>query len=424
MRLLPLFLLVACGPALHTDAGQIGIALPNMIDPATDGVPNAFLVGTTADYVLTCAGDCPEGTPEVAPCFTQTVEGAATLGASTLSFDAAGEVVWRFTAMPCPANDLGWVPTDDAITLTAVDPAGVTGHFAHVYEEWAGSYIAAGLLRLEAPEGWLPAAGAPAYVFADRDVGVFPRLWTSAGDAVAFPHDDAVLSSTPPAVTFEVDSATVRIGAGDSSAVSLTVAGTTLSMGEVIGVDPGEAVAMDLAVAYSVGEGGTDTPSAARAVVWDGEGNPVFGAPVTWTFDRDMDLSIFGDAFADYAMLGDACVPPSADYGPQTAMLTARYGELSASIPLAWTPRFEPGDDAEWETSPTCGTTFGGEDEEDTGTPAQEKGRCGCGTGAAPGLLPAVLAMAAARRRRITPPRSPSGRPGSPPSNPPCFGNS
>ncbi|MFZ5479567.1 MAG: hypothetical protein ACOZNI_22570 [Myxococcota bacterium] len=407
MRILPaIVLLSACGPSFYTDGGQVGVALANVIEGGADGAPSPFLAGTRVVPALTCAADCPEGLGDVTACFSLAVEGPAALDGDAVVLEGAGDVVWRFTPVACDANDLGWAPAEDAVTVPVLAADDVAGTLSPVYEEMAADLVADGALRLLAPEGWVPAAGEPVLVAADRHVSVFPRLRTIAGEPVAWSTDGASLAAADvrgDAPEFAgVES--VRLGPGDAATLTLSTAGATFEVGEVEGVDAGDVASLELALAYSLAEDGADTPVAARVVARDEAGSPVFGMPVVWETDREMALAFFGEPAPDYAWVTDGCVPPSEAFGPQTATLTARLGELSASATLAWTPRTEPGDDAEWVKDPSCATRL--ELPEDAPATVEEGSRsCGCGTGAAPGL--AVLAIAAALNSRRSAPGSP-----------------
>jgi len=92
-----------------------------------------------------------------------------------------------------------------------------------------------------------------------------------------------------------------------------------------------------------------------RAVTWNGAGELIFGAPVTWSATR-MVTQVGADAGlpgGDYALLKDLCHDPVKEAGGATSTVTASLGLLSASKSLSWTVR-DPGDAEQWAADAAC----------------------------------------------------------------------
>ena len=126
------------------------------------------------------------------------------------------------------------------------------------------------------------------------------------------------------------------------------------------------------------------TPSAARAVIHDKDGELVMGAPVTWHIQALLatpgpSASVPG---ADYVTFSDVCTDPATTVGPQRARLTASVGGHTASKVLTWTPRAQSEPREGWTRDPEC------------------EGPCGCDTGTAENAGGAGLLLAAALLRR------------------------
>lgn len=402
MRLVPpSLLLAACGtPHFTSEGGQLSIEAPGLLDLETGGADNPVLAGTTFVPKIGLPGGAPEGA-DIGACFTDSFEGPIAGDRSGLAFLEAGTAVWTFTAVPCAAEDLGFAPVDDRLVVEVVGADDVEGALVATLEEAAEDFVADGTGHGTFPEGWVPAPGEPWRLVAGGTVAVYPRLATvDGGLPVAWQGQGAVvapevLEGPVDVVRFENGTAYVQAAAGAEAGLVLAVGGTEVDAGTVVGVDVSEAASMEVAVLYAVGEEG-DAPFAARAVVRDAEGNPLFGAPVAWSVDGALAVAPGGEGLPDYVSFSDACLPPSENYGPRTATLRATLGDLAAELDLAWTPRTEPGDDAGWELDPACVVAQVDPLPEDDAT------ACACGTATLPGAtLPGLLAaLALARRRR------------------------
>ena len=156
----------------------------------------------------------------------------------------------------------------------------------------------------------------------------------------------------------------LRLEANASADISLRVGEQTWPAGSVLGVAEDELASLDIAAAFVPEEheaSDVRSPWAARAILRDGEGHPVFGAPVTWGV-RHGELAVEpgpGENTLlpgpDYAWVTDTCTKPSRMVGERHATLTADYGALSDALDLTWTLTEDMvGEDEGWEPNPHC----------------------------------------------------------------------
>lgn len=396
-----LALLAGCTPTLNTEHAQVDVEVPGIVQLHSSNVANVWLEGTWALSTLVCATEtCPEGDWRPEDCFLQEVTGPGTLATDgTFTVDGPGEVRWTLTARACPANDLGWAPTDDALSVTGVAATDVTrAYLTGPLEEALDELVAGGMASAEVPAGWLPEEGEPWRILEGATVTAAARLGTAEG-GVAWQGSDARLSigSAAPAEGLVTGDGSVVLAAPDAPAdVVLELAGGTFPLGGIERASAEDAVALEVVPVYLLGDAGSSLPYGARAVVWDAAGAPLFGAPVTWTVDGD--LATGGTGFTtgtEYVAIAD-CLAPSDGVGPRTATLTATWNGLSASAPLSWTQRDAPEEDGDWTIPSACVP----EEAAPVVTEGEEKTGCGCATGGGlGGLLPIALATLAARRR-------------------------
>ncbi len=325
-------------------------------------------------------------------------------GVDCVHLQQPGEVEWSLEPVACEAFEEDAAPVSDRVLFTVVGASDVSAHV----DQWAERQALEGLDLQPADvltEASLVAEGEPFRLLEDAELRLFVRLWDEERQqAVAWRETDGQVEVV--ATAGEVDLldedalatgwVELRMGAGSKAVVKLTVHGETWEAGTLVATPPDELASLDLVVGYlSDGEGEEERiPWAARAVVLDSSGNPVFGAPVEWSTEGtelalepglDADLHLPGD---DYAWVLDSCTPPSERLPDRAAVLSARYGTLEDSVEMSWTYTSDlDEDEAEWEPDENCASASG----------------CGCSSRGArrSGLtLLGLAAMALGVRRR------------------------
>lgn len=432
MKPLPLLLLAACTPTWNTNDGWLSIQAPGMVDLGIAGTANRVLTGTTVSPVLVCASECPEGLVDVDACFDQAVSGEVTGDpeAGEITFEGEGGVTWTFTPTRCDASDLGYEPGRDRLDLVVAPASWPGGTFASPIEGAMASAVSAGTARATLPTGWVPATGEPWLLLENETATLFPRLVGPDSLPVAWQSSTAILESVPfdgVSLTMDEGRVATTLQAGAAASIALVLTAGTFDLGQVQAIAATEATSLEIVPVYVDNEKGGEDPAGARAVLWSSAGKPIYGAPTEWTVDGGL---VAGAQLSsgDYVTLTD-CLAPSEASGPRTATLTATWGSLSATTTLSWTSTEEAGSDDGWVADPACGGDTGGDSGgdsggddsgddsgdpgddsgagDDTGAPADgggkaDEGGCGCaGTGgAAPGMLGALVGLAAIARRR------------------------
>lgn len=416
-------LLLACVPTWTTQGGWLSVQAPGLVDVGGAGAANRVMTGTTVTPSLSCASGCPEGTFDLDACWTQAVRGAISGDPATgpVTFEGEGSVTWTFTPQGCDATSLGYAPERDRLELVVVPASWARGRLAGAVEEALEDAVATGAARAEIPDGWVPALDEPWLLLEGQAASLFPRLLGSDGGDVAWQAEGATVLAAPAdgVSALQADGAvTITMDPGTEATLSLELPAGSFYLGQIRAVAASEAASMTIVPAYGTNAEGGEAPLGARAVVLDAAGTPLFGAPVAWTVDGDLEVDAFV-AGGDYVELVD-CRPPSEGYGARTATLQASWNGLSASAALSWTARLEPGSDEAWTADPACPTEDTGVDDtgvDDTGDGADDSGAaddtgvgggkggegCGCGAPAAPGAAGLLLAMGALARRRRTP---------------------
>ena len=418
---------IACTPVLKTEQGQLELRDTTSVVRGTCGrlrEPAPLLVGTRWCPVLACDDGLPGcvidedpptllATDDVAACFDHEVVGATADGAC-LRVDAPGELRWTFTAVDCPANNLGFFPSDDALVLPVVETTEVFARLDVPGDAFARrSLVAADGKPL--PTALQLAPGDVAHVLADAPVQLAAVLTHPELGDVGWNPADFTLRAVVDDVErpLEHDALGVielTLAAGEHMELWLERGDETLALGEVEGVAAEALTSLEVIAGFTGDEEDPGIPFGARAVARAGE-RIVYGVPVDWTVTEGV-LPLWRDAERpwgpDYIAVVDEdglrChAPPEKERKRFRARLRATHGELKAEGILEWSEdpeedgsfgqevaEFFKGDGA--QRSPLCeGPGFADEG-------------CGCKSGGEGRLGALVLLLLGLRLRR--PPRT------------------
>ena len=404
-------------PDFESEEGQLTFQTPGLHVGGSGGFSNqvGVLEGTpicaecTEAHVTLPEGSevelsCGDGGEyDALACFDQDVtdgyldEGGCVIG------DGPGAVTWSFTPTDCALDDLGAQLVPDQVEFRFVDLEEVAGEVDQWLEDSAAEMYEAGLLSQPDGSGFDASLrnpdGDPFRVVADEPFVFRVRLvegdsgepvaWTSQEGAVAVV---TTVGGEVSVIDLGIGSAELTLPEGSEAEITLTLGEQTWSAGRVIGVAPSAVRSLDLVAAvYAEGQDGAGTPYAARAVLRDAEGRPVYGAPVSWKViggKLAMAETFLDLPGADYVELADACIDP-ADTAPRSMTLKASYRGHSDRVQLSWDPvdPEETPDSEGWAPHESC------------------TGGCSCradGPSATPAALVAVLGcLGALIRRRI-----------------------
>jgi len=291
--------------------------------------------------------------------------------------DQPGMIEWRVGA---PCDDLD-APTDRA-WIEIVRPEDVAAEPLL----WPDRAIARAGGAVQGA-ALTPELRPPLRIVANAQIVLPVRLYTPAdGHVVAWTDGEVAVTTTQGrAPVADLDPALNLVTFADTVAdATFKVGSTTWPIGQVIGVPPESAATLAIAVGFAPEDAGA-APVFARAVAHDGDGAALLGLPVTWTIDGEARLAVEPTLPGpDYILVDDNCLPPEQRGGPRQATISARHGDLSATLDLRWTGvAGEP--DPKWEPPDNCPDTAG----------------CGCRsqTGGSPALS-GLLGLLALRRRR------------------------
>lgn len=324
--------------------------------------------------------------------------------ATCLLLEDPGEVTWSLNAEDCDAPFTeGDAPVDDRVVFEVVALDDVSAHV----DQWPERKALDGL-DLEPPgvltDAILVSEGEAFRLLEDAEVYLFLRAWDEGRQQPAawYPDDGEVtvdsLVGDVQVLSAGLDPGWVglKLGPDAVAELSLEIRGQRMVAGTVQAVSADELASLDVVAGFISHREGTDerTPWAARAVVLDAEGRPVFGTPVSWSVEGPPMVLEPGPHSStrfpggDYAWIEDGCTPPAKQLGERTATLSASYEELSDSLELTWTVTEDMVDlEADWSADDRCGG-----------------GCAGCASGGGAGGLAWVLGLLAGalglRRRR------------------------
>jgi len=339
-------------PGLHVGgsggfANQVGVLEGTPICTECTKAQLTLAEGDVADF--SCGDDSEY---DALACFDQDVEAGHLDGDGCVNGDGSGAVTWTFTPTDCALAELGVELLPDQVEFRFVDPEVVEGGVDQWLEVAATELYEAGLLAqpdgsgfdesLRNPDGepFRVVAGEP-FVFRVR------LIEETSGEPVAWASQDGSIEVNTTAgdqvsvIEIGTGFAELAIPEGSEAEIGLTVGERTWSAGRVVGVPPSTVDSLVVVGAvYAEGQEGAGTPYAARAVLRDDQGRPVYGAPVTWkVIGGELALSqgFLDLPGADYVELGDACIDP-ADTSPRSMSLKASYRGMSDRVEFSWDP--------------------------------------------------------------------------------------
>ncbi len=414
---------IGCQSQFHSEQGQWAFEDASLVsEPHTGfGDDQSVLTGTAV-----CASPYWQGEDiagwDAEALFRECVEQGLSEGAEFLEeggepcvlVQEPGEVAWTFEPKACEADfPSGGEPVSDRVVFEVVSQGGVSAHV----DQWPERKAIEGL-DLDPPgvldETILVAEGEAFRLLEGAEVFLFLRLWDDGR------QQPAAWRAGDGAVDVEVTAGDVQVldealepgwvglilGSDAQATLVLEVQGQRLTAGTVQAAAPDELASLELVAGFISSEEGTQrrTPWAARAVVLDADGRPVFGTPVDWSVAGEPLLlepgPHSGTRFpgGDYAWVEDACTPPQKQIGERVATLEASYGELSDSLDLTWTVTEDMVDlEGDWSPAEACEGGCGG---------CSGLGSRAGGGAWLLGLLAGVLGL----RRRVRTPAQGTGR--------------
>jgi len=425
---------ITCTPVLKTEQGQLELQDTTSVVRGTCGrlrEPAPLLVGTRWCPVFGCGNEVPGcvidddpptllTTDDVAACFAHDVVGGTTDG-PCLRVDTPGELRWTFTAVDCPANNLGFFPSDDSLVLPVVDTTEV---FAHL-DVPGDAFARRSLVDTDGkplPPSLQLVPGDVAHVLADEPVQLaavltHPDLGDVGWNPLDFTLHAMVDDVERPLEHDALGVIELTLAAGEHMELWLERGDETLALGEVEGVAAEELTSLEVIAGFTGNEEDPGIPFGARAVARAGD-RIVYGVPVDWTVTEGV-LPLWRDPERpwgpDYIALVDEdglrChAPPEKERRRFRARLRATFGELETEGILEWSEdpeedgslgeevaEFFKGDGA--KRSPLCEG------------PGFAKDGCGCRSGSEGGLGALTLVLLGLRLRR---PRQPRRRPRAP----------
>ncbi|WP_224196736.1 MYXO-CTERM sorting domain-containing protein [Nannocystis pusilla] len=302
----------------------------------------------------------------------------------------------------CPFDEAEFELLPDRFRVEGVPVDGLRARLEWHMEHWA-EHLAERLSSR--PADLIPGADEPLRLVPDVLVGFPINVIDAAGERVGWDLSQGrVLEAKggDPARTLAPIEDTdalwpVRVGAGEQSTLTLEVAGAVLPVATVVATPVEQAASLEIVAAVG------DEPFGARAIVRDGEGRVILGAPVEWSLVEGELALMPVDDFTppEYTIVADDCVPPPTAAESRRAVLRARLGELSDELEIEWTamPPEEVRDEP-FSPNPACqrGTGPAGDDGlGDRGCNCASTAGAGGGSGA---WLAALALMLGARRRR------------------------
>ncbi|MCY1058792.1 hypothetical protein [Nannocystis sp. SCPEA4] len=328
--------------------------------------------------------------PDVAACFDATIEGVPVHEGDCMVLEELAPLQIDFTPRAeCPFPEIADSLVADRFVIEVVTGeelrAGFEWYLEHSALRWLTS---AGQL----PADLIPAADEPLRLVPGVEV-VFPiNLVDAAGERVAWDLTQGLASESRdggpgrelPRVK-DIDSQwRVSIGPGEHSMMSLEIGDEVFPLAEVVATPAEEAASIEVVAGYF-----GDAPGAARAIVRDGEGQVIYGAPVEWSLvEGELALApLEGGAPPEYTVIEDACVPPPTAAEPRRAILRAQLGALSDEIELEWTV-MPPETASEEPFEPYKSCVRGTNNPDDPAEPGEDDdlGDRGCNCAATPGV--------------------------------------
>ncbi|PCC73288.1 hypothetical protein SAMN02745121_02984 [Nannocystis exedens] len=346
--------------------------------------------------------DTAEGSLRLQPfdaCYDIAVADAPMANGDCVILDQLGTVQVDYTPRAdCFVADHEFVADRFRVEVIPVD--GLRGRLEWSMEAWAEHL---GERLSSRPADLTPSADEPLRLVPDVTVGFPINVIDATGERVAWDLSqgrvlEAKDGGTPRALAPADDDGSMwpmRVGPGETSTITLEVAGAVLPVVEVVATPVEQAASLEIVAVFD------DSPFGARAIVRDGEGRAIVGAPVTWSLVEGELAFERVDAYTppEYTAIGDSCLPPPTAPEERRAVLRAQLGELRDELEIEWvaSPPEETSDEP-FEPHAACQRGTGPAGDDGLG----DRG-CGCASGAgeagAAGLAGSLLLLAGRRRR-------------------------
>jgi len=293
-------------------------------------------------------------------CFDETLDGPASWIESDecfcLSLDGPGQVTLGLELQECGA---AWPEDDPPVSDRVVFQVSDADDLVAWDEPWLerllldeGTFEPAGIVT----ESSFVAPGEELLVVEGAELVLFVQLWDLALDrAVAWRSGDVdvwlEVAEGEAQRLPEIEQGTgwlgLRTGAGARLELGLEAYGQRWGGLDLRAVPPEQLDTLELVVGYyGSGEQPDERqPLYARAVLRDGLGRIVQGAPVVWEQEgplvvipgpTDPALGL-GPLGGDRALVLDACAPDNERIGPRNATLMVSHQGLADSVELTWT---------------------------------------------------------------------------------------
>lgn len=344
-------------------------------------------------------------------CYGITLDGQAVDYGSCVGLDELGEALFEYTPLAtCPFEDVAPLLVPDRYRLAVIASEDVQRGRLEWWQEATAERLLDPGPRGSFPADWIPAADEALQLVPDVEVSFPVVLLDATGEHVAWDIGEGEVVETRngelrslAAIPDYPGYFSVGIGEGERSELAFVGFGVERPVAEVVATPATAAASLEIVVGYGQGvepepERWTE-PYGARAIVRDGEGRVIFGAPVEWTLVEghlvtgplDPELG----TPPEYLGISDACEPPPAAPQARRATLRAELGALVDEVELEWTalPDEEPSDEP-FMPDPAC--QRGGEAD------GLDDGGCGCTTRPAGGsgwLAWGLVLLGAVRRR-------------------------
>jgi hypothetical protein len=344
---LPLVVLAGCGPDFISDNDTLAFtARGDAVDFGNGVTPNPILAGSVVCPLVTCIGpDCPSAGRDVSDCFDQAGTGSvAVRDDGCLEFTGAGAGSWTLEPRECAMTD--YKPVADSVQFDVIGPDKVTGTVAQVEDLALDLGFTPGVGQ-RFPKDWVNPPGEPFRIVEGGRYMLIPRLEGADGGPVGWSKTNVSASldsggQAQGALARFRPGGRIEVVATDGldATVLLDFDDAEIPVADVIDVDRTDARSLQVVVAYWTDPAGMgSTPIAARAVVRDGDGNLIYGAPVRWSLNAGRlslhDAVTSGLPGPDYLRIADACEPQR--IGDGHAVLVARYNGLVATQTVDWT---------------------------------------------------------------------------------------
>ncbi|MFZ6181447.1 MYXO-CTERM sorting domain-containing protein [Nannocystis pusilla] len=338
-------------------------------------------------------------------CFDMAIAGVPFVDADCVTLDGPSGVQVDYT----PRADCAIEEAELFLDRFRVEVVPVDGLRARL--EWHLEHLAEhfGERLTSRPADLIPGADEPLRLVPDFTVGFPVNVIDAAGERVGWDLSQGRVLETkgggparPLALLEDTDVLwPVRVGPGETSTITLEVAGAVLPVATVVATPAEAAASLEIVAALA------DAPLGARAIVRDAEGRVLVGAPVTWSLvEGELALTTISEFTPpEYTMIADDCAPPPTAPESRRAVLRAQLGALSDELEIEWTVKPpEETSDEPFSPDPACQRGTGRADDGGLG----DRG-CNCATGPQDGRAGwawlAALTWMIGRRRRTSPAR-------------------